>query len=244
MGHSLIVEEAIDSLPKPLKQFYEDREVALTQMVSDPAMVAPRLVFEVDRLESFPFNGLPQTRALAERKYGKDQLAEVGDAPWRLAEAYESLVGAFRDGKWEEVSKLSAEIAYVIGEMYVPMNISKWGDGEQTNQDGLRERFDSRLLDVYSGKLKVDAPDAIYLDRPAGYALSIPLKSFVWVDNLLLMDYMSRKGVESYDRFYYEGMWIRGADVVRTLFRGATMDTASFWYSAWVDARKPELPKR
>jgi hypothetical protein len=61
---------------------------------------------------------------------------------------------------------------------------------------------------------------------------------------LLYFDYLSRLGVQSYDRFYYEGMWLRAKPLLEELLGGAALDAGSFWYSAWVAARRPELPKK
>ncbi len=242
-GSALFMEKAIDALSGPLEDFYEDRETALAETVSDPTRFGSRMIFEVDRLEPFPFDELPADRKLAIRKYGEAAIEEAGDVPWRLIESYQALVEAFRKSDFEATVSISAEIAYYVGEMYVPVNVSKNGDGEPTGQHGLRERFDSRLLEVFSGKIKVDTPSAIYLDRPEEYAVSIPRKSYIWVDNILYFDYLSRLGVESYDRFYYENMWIHAEPLLEQLLRGAALDTASFWYTAWTVARKPELPK-
>ena len=242
--HRKYLREAVDSLPGPLKKFFEDREDALEEAISDPTRFPPRLLFEIDRLEPFPFDELPSNRTLAERKYGAEALEESGDVPWRLAEAYEALVEAFRAQDFDAVFNHSVAIAYYVGELYMPLNVSKDGDGEPTGQQGLRERFDSRLVEVYLDKIKIDSPNALYLDHPADYAVSMPLKSYVWVDNIVFFDYLSRKGVDSYDRFYYDGMWLRAQPVLESLLGAAALDTASYWYSAWVDARKPDLPRR
>jgi len=242
IGHRLYVEKAIDVLPKPLKGFYEKHKVTLAEAVSDPRRFG-RSIFEVDRLEPFPFADLPTDRELAVRKYGEETLKEAGDVPWRLIESYRALVEDFRKSDFEAAITHSEEIAFLVGELYVPLNVSKDGDGEPTGQQGLRERFDSRLMEAFGDKLKVPAPAAVFLDRPADYAISIPLKSFIFVDNILYFDYLSRKGVQSYDRFYYEGMWLRAQPVTEQLLAGAAQDAASFWYTAWVEARKPELPK-
>lgn len=242
VGHRLYIEKAVDALPKPLKAFYETHEVALAEAVADPSRFS-RAIFEVDRLEPFPFADLPTDRELAARKYGEETLKEAGDVPWRLIESYQALVEAFRKSDFEAAVTHSEEIAFLVGELYVPLNVSKNGDGEPTGQQGLRERFDSRLMEAFGDKLRVATPSAIFLDRPAEYAISIPLKSFIWVDNILYFDYLSHKGVQSYDRFYYEGMWLRAQPVTEHLLAGAAQDAASFWYTAWVEARKPELPK-
>ncbi len=242
VGRRLYMEKAIEALPKPLKGFYETHKVSLAEAISDPSRFG-RAIFEVDRLEPFPFADLPTNRELAVRKYGEETLKEAGDVPWRLIESYQALVESFRKSDFKAAVTHSEEIAFLVGELYVPLNVSKSGDGEPTGQQGLRERFDSRLMEAFGEKLKIDPPSAVFLDRPAEYAVSIPLKSFIFVDNILYFDYLSRKGVQSYDRFYYEGMWLRARPVTEQLLAGAAQDAASFWYTAWVEARKPELPK-
>jgi hypothetical protein len=242
VGHRLYVEKAVDALPKPLKGFYEAHKVTLAEAVSDPRRFS-RSIFEVDRLEPFPFAELPSDRELAVRKYGEETLQEAGDTPWRLIESYRALVEDFRKSDFQAAVTHSEEIAFLVGELYVPLNVSKNGDGDPTGQQGLRERFDSRLMEAFGEKIKVPDTSAVFLDRPAEYAISIPLKSFIFVDNILYYDYLSRKGVQSYDRFYYDGMWLRAQPVTEQLLAGAAQDAASFWYTAWVEARKPELPK-
>lgn len=242
-GIRLFLEEAVEALDDSLKDFYEERELALVEMASDPSVFPPRLLFEVDRLEPFPFLDLPTDRKRAVRKYGEEALDEAGDLPWRLVESYEALVEAHRQGDYEAVLQRSAEIAHYVGAMYAPVNVSKDGDGGPTGQHGLRERFDSRLIEVYGDDVDVDTPAAFYLDYPDEYAVSIPRKSYVWVDNLLYFDYLARLGVKSYDRFYYEGMWLRVEPLLEELLHGAALDTASFWYTAWVTAGRPELPE-
>ena len=260
-GDRLFVAKAIDGLPKPLKRFYENRESVILESLSNPAR-GSRAIFEVDQLETFPFEDIPESRELAIQRYGEEKLQEVGDAPWKLIETYEQLVEAFRASKSEEAKRgsvastnrsrenfkkiveLSADVAYYTGELYVPPNVSMLGDGQPTGQQGLRERFSSRLMEVYADKIDVNKASALFLDRPDEYAVSIAIKSYIWVDNLLYHDVMARRGVSSYDRFSYESLYIRLKPLLEELLSGAALDTASFWYTAWVDARKPELPKK
>jgi hypothetical protein len=244
VGHRLSVEKAIDALPRQIKNFYERRQSFLLEHVEDPAWTEPRLTFEVDRLTEFPFEELPENRESAVAAYGEDKIEEVGDLPWRVAETHANLVQAFKELDIPAIESLSAEMAYYLGELHVPVNLSKLGDGEPIGQEGLRERFDSRAMEYYGEKLRIDTPTAIYLDRPAEYTISILRKSYVWVDNVLLYDYLSHQGVTSYDRFYYEGLWMRSSSLVSDLIESAARDIASFWYTAWMNAGKPELPKR
>lgn len=240
----LILEKVIDALPKQMKKFYEEREASLLALIEDPVEMGHRLTFEVDRLAEFPFEDIPESRQAAVSKFGEDMIAEAGDLPWRIMETYEKLTEAFRNMDIQAIESLSAEIAFQIAELHNPVNVSQHGDGESIDQHGLRERFDERLLEVYGEKLKVETPTSIFLDRPSEHVFGIVRKGYVWVDNILLHDYIARQGVMSYDRFYYEGLWMRASVILSQMFESLSRDIASFWYTAWVNAGKPELPKK
>jgi hypothetical protein len=242
-GQRLIIEKVVDALPKQMKKFYEERQASLLELLADPARMRQRLTFEVDRLSEFPFEDIPENRQAAVSRFGEDTIEETGDLPWKLLETYEKLVEAFRNLDIQAIESLSAEIAFQIGELHNPVNVSQFGDGEPIDQMGLRERFDERLLEVYGEKLKVETPTSIYLDRPSEYVFNIVRRAYVWVDNILLHDYIARQGVMSYDRFYYEGLWLRASVILSQTFESLSRDIASFWYTAWIEAGKPELPK-
>ena len=239
----LVLEKAIEGLPKQIRKFYEQREVVLFDLITDPIRMGQRLTFEIDRLDEFPFDDIPEDWELALRRFGEETIQEAGDLPWRLIETHEKLVEAFKQVDVESIEKLSAEIAYMVGELHNPVNVSKYGDGEPIDQAGMRERFDERLLEVYGEKLKFDTPAAVFLDRPSEYVFNIPRRAYIWVDNILLHDYIARMGVQSYDRFYYESLWLRANVILSQLLQSVSRDISSYWYTAWVKAGKPELPK-
>lgn len=239
-----VIEKAIESLPKPIKKFYEQREEIILAHVIDPIRTGQRLTFEIDRFEPFPFEGIPEDRQAAISKFGEETMEQAGDLPWRLQDTYGKLIEAYRVMDIEAIETLSAEIAFCVGELHNPVNVSKYGDGEPIDQDGLRERFDERLLEVYGEKVKFDTPAAVYLDRPGEYAFNIARRAYIWVNNILLHDYIARQGVMSYDRFYYEGLWLRSSIIINQMLQNVSRDAASYWYTAWIEAGKPELPKK
>lgn len=242
VAHRLVAESAIKVLPNPLKNFYEDRESYLMERIEADSMGAPRLTFEVDLLEPFPFDDLSLDRDSAIEKYGDEKIKEVGDLPWRLIESYQKLMQAFEEVDLEAIDLHSAEIVLYLDDLHQPLNVSKYGDGALTGQDGFRSRLESRLLEIYGNDLDVEAAAAVYLDSPDRYLISVLVRSFVWMDNLLLIDYFSSQGTTSYDRFYYEGLWLRAEDIVNERLSDASKDAASYWYTAWTNAGKPELP--
>jgi hypothetical protein len=95
------------------------------------------------------------------------------------------LVEAFRSMDVPAIESLSAEIAYLAGELHMPSTCRSTG-WRAHRPEGTSRRFDSRLLEVYGEKLQVPDSSSIYLDRPGEYAISFVRKSYVWVGNILL----------------------------------------------------------
>ena len=242
-GHRQIGERAIGSLRDPLKDFFEDREEMLYELLEDPARDRNPAHFFLERYDQFPFHDVPATRELALRRFAEEEITENGDALFRLIEAYEALVEAFRESDFDLALERASDVAWLVGELGVPPNTSAAGDGQATDQDGLARRFDTQLLESFADELRVREGTAVYLDRPREFIRSLPLKAHIWVDNISFVDAMSRRGVSGYGRFYMDGMWNELGGLIGAVMSDAARDTASLWYTAWVAAGRPEVPE-
>jgi hypothetical protein len=90
-------------------------------------------------------------------------------------------------------------------------------------------------------RLKVTADAANYLDDPKDYVFSVINGTYVWLDNLLYLDELARRGKSGYTEIYYEDFEKKAGPVVRQLLAAASEDAGSYWYTAWTVAGKPEL---
>ena len=242
-GHWEIGEKAIESLRDPLKEFFEDREETFYELLDDPARDRDPAHFYLERYDEFPFWDVPATRELALRRFSEEEIVKHGDALWRLLEAYDALVEAFVEADFDLALERASDVAWLVGELAVPPNTSAAGDGQATQQDGLARRFDTQLIEIFADKLRVRDSAALYLDRPHEFIRSLPLKTYIWVDNIIFTDLMSRRGVAGFDRFYMDGMWNELGGLIGALTTDAARDTASLWYTAWVAAGRPEVPE-
>ncbi len=241
-GHRQIGEKAIASLRDPLKEFFEDREEALFDLLEDPGRDRNPAHFFLEGYDTFPFHDVPATRELALRRFSEEEIAANGDALWRLLEAWEALVEAFRTPDFDLALELASDVAWLVGEIGVPPNVSATGDGQATGQEGLARRFDTELVETFADDLDVRDATAVYLDRPEEFIRSLPLKAHIWADNISFADAMSRRGVAGYDRYYLDGMWNELGWLVGGAMSDAARDAASLWYTAWVAAGRPEVP--
>lgn len=242
-GHRRIGGKAIESLRNPLKDFFEDREDEFLELLDDPGRGRNPAHFYLERYDAFPYWDVPATREFAARRFSEEEIEANGDALYRLLEAWAALTEAFREGDYELVLGLAADVSWLVGELATPPNVSDAGDGQATEQDGLARRFDTQLVEIFAGELRVDDSASLYLDRPEEFMRSLPLKAHVWVDNISFVDAMSRRGVTGYDRFYMDNMWRELGPLVNQLMSDAAADAASLWYTAWVAAGRPEVPE-
>jgi hypothetical protein len=89
--------------------------------------------------------------------------------------------------------------------------------------------------------LKVSPDAAKYLDNPKEYVFSIIESTYVWVDNVLYMDDLAKRGKAGYGDPYFEDLVRRVGPILRDRLSHATEDAGSYWYTAWSVAGRPEL---
>ena len=75
----------------------------------------------------------------------------------------------------------------------------------------------------------------------AAIVFSIMLASYVWVDNLLYLDWLAKRGKSGYSEIYYEALELRAGEQLKQLLSEAAGSVGSFWYTAWTEAGRPEL---
>jgi hypothetical protein len=237
-----IVARAIDTLPKPMQKYYRDHRLEIPALALEPTFPepSPERKFAVDKLTPFPFTDLPHSEAGMKSKYGP-AAESVGRLPWLLQESYARLVEAFKAGDKDKILTGSDEVAGLVADLHLPLNLSQDYDGQMTGQHGLWVRFAQKLPEAMEKRLKVDPEAAKYLDDPKEYVFSIINSVYIWLDNLLYLDELAKRGKGGYTEIYYDDFEKKAGVVLKQLLSGAATDAGSYWYTAWTVAGKPEL---
>lgn len=241
-AHQLVTARAIDTLPKQLKPFYKEHRYELPSLALE-AVIAPdppERRFQIDRLLAFPFPELPTTEAAFKARFG-EPAADIGRLPWLVQESYARLVEAFKAGDKTRILNESDALAALVADLHNPLALSDNADGQKTAQHGLWARFSERLPEAMERRLKLDCDAARYLDDPARFAFEVTRESYVWLDNLLYLEALSRRGQAGYDSFYYEAFERHAGGLLARHLGRAAEDTGSYWYTAWTAAGRPEL---
>lgn len=245
LAHRVVVEEAIDVLPKDLKEFYKDHRMEMPSQGPEPDFPdrGPDRRFQVDRLLPFPFKGLPRTEKALLAKFG-EEAEKVGRLPWLVHASYDRLLEAYRAEDKGAVLLGSDEMAGFMIDLNSPLNLTVNFDGQDTGQHGLWLRLTEKLPQAMGKDLKLRSDAANFLDQPEGYVFSVMLESYVWVDNILYLDALAARGKDGYGAYYFDDFARRAGPILRERLSRAAEDTASYWYTAWTAAGRPELDKK
>lgn len=240
--HQKVTTEAIDTLPKPLKQFYKDHrlEIPSLGLEAAPAEDSPERRFTADRVAPFPFTDIPRAEAAFKARHA-EEAGRVGRLPWLIQEAYAALVEAFRSGDKGRILAASDTLAGFVADMDNPLAATDNFDGQKTGQHGLWVRFSARFPESMGDRLKLSPEAARYLDDPGGYVFAMLNASYVWADNVLYEEDLARRGQNGYSERYYQAFEHRAAPLLKARLSQAAADVGSYWFTAWTAAGRPEL---
>lgn len=247
-AHILVTKWAIQTLPDPLKGYFEAYQGELLAHVNDPAawikkdrFEAARQYIYLDEYGRFPYLKLPHSYEAAVHEYGARRVTQRGTLPWQIGEFSLRLTNDMRDGKWDDVRKDAAALGYYVADAHDPLNTTDNYNGQLTGQTGLSTRFGVDLIDRYRNFIFFRPKPAQRISDPTGYAFDTVIEANTWVDRVLLADMRARDDLASYNDDYYDRFYSSvGAMLVREL-SGAANDIGSYWFTAWLNAGKPPL---
>jgi hypothetical protein len=242
LAHQVTVAAAIDTLPKALKGFYKTHRMEMPSLALEPVFPArgPERRFMVDRLVAFPFRELPRSEADLKAKFG-EKAEGIGRLPWLVQESYARLVEAMKAGDKDKILSESDMLAGLVVDLNSPLNLTENFDGQKTGQHGLWVRVVEKLPQALGRDLKGSADSANYLDNPREYVFSVMTGTYVWLDNVLYLEELARRGKGGYGDPYFEDLARRVGPILRERLSRATEDAGSYWYTAWTVAGRPEL---
>lgn len=247
-AHRLIVNRSVETLPFPLRSFFETHRFTVAELCTNPSQwgeEAPRAehgFLRLDHYGRYPFAELPRDYNAAVRKFGRAEVVQHGTLPWQIGTYSLKLEEAFRAQQWDQAKLYAAILAHYLSEAHNPFNTSLNHNGELSGQDGIDTRFSSGLVDRYQMFFIVRPGGAYRVEDSTLHAFGIVLEAHTWVDNILFADSQARAGKITYNDEYYDAFYDAvGAILIRQLTH-ASQSIGSYWYTAWMNAGSPAPP--
>lgn len=272
-GHQHINRAAVFALPMPMRAFFFDHIDFITVEASIPDVrkyaindrnEPPRHFIDMEAYGDHPFETLPDTWDSAKAKYGEKMLIKNGILPWYIPEILDKLTAAFKDHDKVSMLFLAADLAHYIGDAYVPLHTSLNYNGQLTGQKGIHALWESLIPELFGMNYNLHTKSAIYIKDPVQYTWDIireshrlvpavlttekklldtwPKDSIYETDsqgNIIKNKYHEARFTDNFAKTYSEAM--HGMEEHQMQL--AIQSVADFWYTAWMNAGRPDLSK-
>jgi hypothetical protein len=246
----MIVSHAVDTLPNEIRYFFEANRGYLVDHVDDPLDLidkhpSERLnhFLELDKYGKWPYTGLPRSYQAALAKYGKSKIDSTGLLPWAIGVYSQKLTEDMKAGRWQETKIDAAFLANYVAEAHDPFNTTENFDGKVSGQSGVNERFNTALIVRYGSFFPLSPHDASFISDPTDHGFDACLSAHSQVESILIADREAKKGLTSYTDEYYDRFYnLTAASLIKQLSDAST-DVGSYWFTAWINAGRPQLPR-
>ncbi|MBS1933331.1 MAG: S1/P1 Nuclease [Bacteroidetes bacterium] len=208
-------------------------------------------------------DSLPRTFKEIRLKYPSEVLQKYGILPWYIQEMMDKLTAAFKQKRKEEILFLAADLGHYLGDAHMPLHTVLNHDGQLTNQKGIHALWESQLPEMFGDNYNFNTGKARYISDITAETWRIILSSYRQSDTLLAIDRNLKASFGGDDKVYeldsaknikknkfnqpiHSNVYAKKYNallngMVEKQLRGAISATADFWYTAWVNAGKPNL---
>lgn len=268
-AHKRINRMAVFTLPEGMLGFYKSKIEFVTEHAVDPDKrryavkeEAARHYIDIDHYgndSTSAFDVVPEKWEDAVKKFTEDTLQAYGIVPWHLQVMMYKLTKAFKDENIDLILKYSADIGHYIGDAHVPLHTTENYNGQLTGQKGIHGFWESRIPELFSEEYDFFIGKAEYIDNTLKYSWKTVKDSHYAVDSVLTFEKLlndefptdqkysyeerGRNTMKTYSAEYTKEYSDRLDGMVERRMRKAIISVGCYWYTAWVNAGKPDLDK-
>jgi hypothetical protein len=196
----------------------------------------------------------------------------AGYLPWTIEDFYRAIVDAWKRGDLEAVIQNSGLLSHFAGDASMPLHATRNYDGLYSGNikyklrfgdpgypdRSVHERFELALVDRnlarYGDAIRIADADRRQLTDILSGAFDFIVESYFHLDRIIAADkvIMERLNVLTEDKKpfdarrddYYKALDEQVGQLAVDRLRAGAVYLGNLWYSAWVEAGRPALPKK
>ncbi len=263
--HKTTHQLAVYQLPVPIQSFfYTHIDNVVSNSVrpdqrrnSDPTEATKHFIdlemFGPDAADKMPFEW---DKAVA--MFTKDSLIKYGYVPYHIIYMQAKLTEAFKQKNKDSILFYAADLGHYIGDAHVPLHTTINYDGQLTGQKGMHSLWESTVPDIEIAQYNLytshkasylsDSKTAIWTAVRKGYNMvgfmleteRTVSKNFTEADKYELKMWYGKE-TKAYTLPFAKAYGIALKNTVNERLIESANLIADFWYTAWVDAGKPDL---
>ncbi len=270
-GHQHINHAAVFALPDTLRRFFYNHIDYITEEAVGPDIRKytindraefPRHYINLEVFGIRHMDSLSSDQQELKSQFPDSIIQKAGILPWYILQMEDKLTRSFQSGRKSEILFLAADLAHYIGDANMPLHTSVNHDGQFTNQKGIHAFFEGQLPELFGKQYNLYTGDAIYIPDLKKETWSMIQLSFDKADTLLAVERKLRESFQN-DRIYrldsagkslknkfndpvhsyeYARQYHQQLNgMVERQIRNAIREVANYWYTAWINAGKPDL---
>lgn len=263
--HRTIHQLAVYELPTEIRPFfYKNLEKVVAdaprpdQRRNTDSTEAPKHFIDLEMYGENAANTMPFDWQKAVQFYSKDSLEKYGYVPYHVLYMKHKLTEAFKQKNKDSILFYAADIGHYIGDAHVPLHTTVNYDGQLTNQKGLHSLWESMIPELEIEQYQLySAHKATYLKNPSAAIWKAVRTGFAMVPEMLAKETEVSKNFTDATKYRIQIRRGRESKSYSTEFAKAYAASlkpsinqrllqsadliADFWYTAWVDAGKPDL---
>ena len=263
--HRTVNQLAIYKLPKSIQPFFYRHMDYLAENSTRPdtrrntdSMEATRHFIDLEVYGDSAAWKMPAKWEDAVKIFSEDTLLKYGYVPYHIITIKNKLTQAFRMRNKDSILFYAADLGHYIGDANVPLHTTLNYDGQLTDQKGLHSLWESMVpeieLDQYS---LYSRHNATYLADPEAAIWKVIRWSYTLTKDVFEQETEATKDftdstkyrtqvrngrtVKSYTSAFAKAYSKRLGKTINEQLLSSSNLIADFWYTAWVDAGKPDL---
>ena len=244
-GHKIINRTAVRHLPPAMSAFASDSafyeahasDADIRRVNSDTSFYAEWARHFID-IDDYPnFQSLPRDLNAVIALYGWERVKQNGINPWVTAWLTDTLTEQLRQGALAAARQTMSDLGHYVGDAHQPLHVTANYNGQLSGNNGIHSRYESTMLNGHQGEIAITRDTARYIDSPLDFAFGYLYESNSHVDSILIADsYAKTVSGGLYNTAYYDALWQRTGGFTKRQIQSASVDLASIWYTAWVNA--------
>jgi hypothetical protein len=214
-----------------------------------------RHFIDADLYDEYPFDNIPRNIDSLYFKYGEENISHFGIAPWNIDDYCNRLTELFKQGQWEKAIYTMAALSHYVADIHMPLHTCANYNGQLTGNEGVHFRWETPMVAQY---VKYIEPlnEAELIPDLLEMAFTIVKESYQVYPLLLSADSLARTpltkiqadSLNTYDKLSFEEEYLsvlysQTAEVVHDRLNKSAERIASYWYTCWVNAGSPKIPK-
>lgn len=265
MVHKTVQQLAIYELPKTIRPFFYQHKDKLVYDAPRPdirrnkdSTEATKHFIDLEMFGANAANDMPMDWNEAVKKYTKDSLLKYGYVPYYVIYIKGKLTEAFKAQNKDSILFYASDLGHYISDANVPLHTTENYDGQLTNQKGIHSLWESMIPEIeITHYYLYSKHKATYLKQPEQAIWAAVRTAAALVPEMLAKEkelslqftdaqkyrVQIRRGKEykSYTSDFAKAYSISLKSSINDQLLSSANLIADFYYTAWVDAGKPNL---